>query len=113
MAADHDKGPVQSGEEGAAAPGEVRVEGGREERKEEERGKDALPSPSLPLRPLPARQNPHQLCETLRVAAVVQRRDSEILVEYVFKFLFLPLPREAGCPSSELPLSIKGNALAT
>ena len=27
--------------------------------------------------------------------------------------LFLPLPREAGCPSSELPLSIKGNALAT
>lgn len=87
MAADHDKGPVQSGEEGAAAPGEVRVEGGGEERKEEERGKDALPFPSLPLRLLPAPQNPHQLCETLQVAAVVQRRDSEIPAEYVFEFV--------------------------
>ena len=82
MAADHDKGPVQSGEEGAAAPGEVRVAGGGEER-----GKDALPFPSLPLRPLPAPQNPHQLCETLQVAAVVQRRDSEIPAEYVFEFV--------------------------
>lgn len=39
--------------------------------KEEERGKD----------PLPAHLNPHQLFETLQEAAVVQRRDPELLVE--------------------------------
>ena len=48
--------------------------------KEEERGKDALPSPSLHLHPLPAHLNPHQLFEILQEAAVVQRRDLELLV---------------------------------
>lgn len=82
-AVDHDKGPVQSREEGAAAPGEIRAGGGAEGRrgKEEERGKDPLPSPSLHLHPLPAHLNPHQLFETLQEAAVVQRRDPELLVE--------------------------------
>lgn len=43
-AVDHDKGPVQSREEGAAAPGEIRAGGGRREGEERRRREEKIPS---------------------------------------------------------------------
>lgn len=86
-AADHDKGLAQSRDEGAAAPGQIKVQGCRKERGGEEKRKTFPPLLLLSISHLlPAHRNAQQLLRTLQGDAAAEERPGTPCRRQVFEF---------------------------